>query len=202
MLEQFRINSVKMNNIKLERAMKWNTIITPRILQVLEDYKDETKNCKVLFRVKTGWEYHHYLEKSWVAQGKRGYRSLVRTDQAPSTKASKKGSRVTCKLCNTIGHNKRTCPNKDKVRQNVEGASDAQVDEPSRIKKQKLIIGLSKSNSTPEANWVTSPKKKRTPRCKIDGDNPMTLNEDGPMSKLIWTQIHYARLVSTIELCT
>ncbi|KAM7272318.1 hypothetical protein ACFE04_026981 [Oxalis oulophora] len=54
--ERLRVDSVTRNNKRLEHAEKWKTDITPRILDIFDDYSEESRKCMVLFGVKNGWE--------------------------------------------------------------------------------------------------------------------------------------------------
>ncbi|KAM7275729.1 hypothetical protein ACFE04_017595 [Oxalis oulophora] len=93
-----------------------------------------------------------------------------------------------------VRHNRRTCPDKNKDRINVEDAGDAQGTATSRPPKVKLTIGLPEANTSSHNVWMTSPKKKkkRTPRRK----ESMLTNEDNiqTMTKLLWSQISSAGL--------
>ncbi|KAM7255424.1 hypothetical protein ACFE04_026126 [Oxalis oulophora] len=54
--EHLRVDSVSRNNKRLEKAEKWMSQITPRILDIYDHYSEASRSCMVLFGVRNGWE--------------------------------------------------------------------------------------------------------------------------------------------------
>ncbi|KAM7271980.1 hypothetical protein ACFE04_031194 [Oxalis oulophora] len=58
MFESLRVSSMIRNMKKRDKVDKWHHAITPRVVEQVDDYKDKTRYCKLLFGVRGGWEVH------------------------------------------------------------------------------------------------------------------------------------------------
>ncbi|KAM7265718.1 hypothetical protein ACFE04_003401 [Oxalis oulophora] len=124
--EHLRVDSVSRNNKRLEKAEKWMSQITPRILDIYDHYSEASRSCMVLFGVRNGWEGD---EEALAASVAAYYASIGKVPVQASTGPS-------------------APPIAEGVPEAGPSVPSSAVPEKPKRKKVKLTIGLSKPVST------------------------------------------------------